>query len=529
MKTLVLTCLFSLFLSGCVGEEKKYPHLSVNSETSITEPSEGVFVFRIPLVLNREGSKSNFKISVSLRHISTNDDDVSLLSDSGFMLMEDSTVDEIRLLIKSDDFIEQTEKFVIDVTSNDINIENASTVIEIFDSTSETVVSFENDVYVLTEGIANQSIRINIDNPPQKEDVILSLDFSGTATHASAEEGGDYLIDSDTTIIIPAGVGSHDIPVSVFDDNKPEGGENVIIKITSSEYIIDGDTTTIFIPGDLVINDSGETQFFNGVGFQEEASLDYPKQDAQYGLDVDSSDSDGPSGFRFSKIDFAGNATPASDPSSFRCVKDENTGLLWEVKNSNVTTPNNTSSGTYVDFIQETVALSQLDEEDEDYQPYPYHLEHASWQSSAYTYYWWDDNVETNGGHQGVQGNAIFSGYPMLSNCAFPNITQINYNDSILYCSSDHYTQYANSLAVCGVKEWRLPTIEELRSVLNYQSGSDGLDSSYFPLMNGNTYMSSTPYAQEKGSYWCMDTGNKQIELCNKQYPASIMLVRGDK
>ncbi len=57
-------------------------------------------------------------------------------------------------------------------------------------------------------------------------------------------------------------------------------------------------------------------------------------QDCNSGRDVDFNDnSDGFAGFSFTKIDAAGNALPAN-ASTWSCVKDNVTGLLWEGKNT---------------------------------------------------------------------------------------------------------------------------------------------------------------------------------------------------
>ena len=168
-----------------------------------------------------------------------------------------------------------------------------------------------------------------------------------------------------------------------------------------------------------------------------------------------------------------------------------------------------------------------MEKDDPDYSPYPYNGFHADWQSVNYTYFWFNEDVSKNGGSSGSIGNGGFAGYMMNDYCAFPNINQVGYLDSVGYCTNKDYGNYMNAVAVCGIKDWRLPTINELRSIVNYNPSDEALDQSYFPLMSGKRYMSSTPYGREKGSYWCLDTATKEAKLCNKQVSSSIMLVRG--
>ncbi|UXI01691.1 DUF1566 domain-containing protein [Photobacterium sp. TY1-4] len=75
------------------------------------------------------------------------------------------------------------------------------------------------------------------------------------------------------------------------------------------------------------LNDTGLTQHLNlaAGGMDTQADPDAPGQDASYGLDV----TDG--GFKLTKLDATG--TPlAEDSTTWDCVKDERTGLIWEVK-----------------------------------------------------------------------------------------------------------------------------------------------------------------------------------------------------
>ncbi len=54
---------------------------------------------------------------------------------------------------------------------------------------------------------------------------------------------------------------------------------------------------------------------------------------------------------------------------------------------------------------------------------------------------------------------------------------------------------------LCGGAEWRIPTREELRSIVNYGS-NPAIDSHYFPNTVADSYWSASPYAGNGGSAW---------------------------
>jgi hypothetical protein len=87
-----------------------------------------------------------------------------------------------------------------------------------------------------------------------------------------------------------------------------------------------------------LLNDTGQNRFIDGERFDDSAEPDdYLGQDASYGRDaaaaVDLLDKlgAGSKGFDFSKLDAVGNELDASAP-AWACVRDNHTGLVWEVK-----------------------------------------------------------------------------------------------------------------------------------------------------------------------------------------------------
>ena len=148
----------------------------------------------------------------------------------------------------------------------------------------------------------------------------------------------------------------------------------------------------------------------------------FPGQDGDYGRDINANDgnNNGTASFSYTKLDSNGVALPnqaASYLSSpWSCVRDETSGLIWEVK---------TSSGLH---------------------------------AAQHTYSWYHSDaslgMEENGGHCVDNNN----------------------------CDTEKYIAAVNAARLCGHSNWRLPSQQELLSIINYGSTQAPLlDSNFFP------------------------------------------------
>jgi hypothetical protein len=185
------------------------------------------------------------------------------------------------------------------------------------------------------------------------------------------------------------------------------------------------------------LNDTGSTTCSDGKSFNSlpcpVAGL--PGQDAQMGRDANqatNNDVDGHRGFSFTKISNTGTKLTAS-AKKWSCVKDNVTGLMWEVK---------TDDGG---------------------------LHDKDW-----SYTWYEPDNTKNGGDVGIQNGGVCSGTSS--------------------CDTATYVQAVNAAGWCGAKDWRMPTVDELAGITALDRSDPAIDTAYFPNTNEYAnFWSSSP------------------------------------
>jgi hypothetical protein len=136
-------------------------------------------------------------------------------------------------------------------------------------------------------------------------------------------------------------------------------------------------------------------------------------------------------GFSYTKIAADGSVL-TDDAASWSCIKDNVTGLLWEIK---------TIDGTLHD--------------------------------RDYTYTWYEPDDGKNSGFAGVE-----DGGECVSD----------------FCDTHHYVIEVNQEGYCGVNNWRLPTPIELFSISDLSKENPAMDTNYFLNNLGRSlYWSSIP------------------------------------
>ena len=146
-------------------------------------------------------------------------------------------------------------------------------------------------------------------------------------------------------------------------------------------------------------------------------------------------------------------------------VKDNVTGLIWEAK-------------TNMDGVQ-----NYNDPHDADN-----------------TYTWYDSNPATNGGYAGTPGEGT---------------------------DTEDFINALNSAHFGGYSDWRLPTINELDSIVNNDIYNPAINTTYFPNTVSSDYWSSTTYAPNTFVAWGVYFGYGNDSPSAKDDSYYVRAVRG--
>jgi len=234
------------------------------------------------------------------------------------------------------------------------------------------------------------------------------------------------------------------------------------------------------------LNDTGMRDFISDANdglldgaptFYSEEPESFPGQDGSFGRDTVASDPDlgGIAGFNFTKLDVNGNALSG----------DYSDGEVWTCVRDNVTG----LVWEHKNRVRNSIRYSET------------------------VFEWYDPNPESNGGDEGAQRRCE------------PHNTY------------DH-VQNANQQAWCGLTNWRLPTTNEIRSIIDYsiprKTQTNGLVSmKYFPNIEYFDYWSSQSNLTRPERAFAFHFYNGNMQDHNKKcgltnYIFSVILVSGD-
>ncbi len=314
----------------------------------------------------------------------------------------------------------------------------------------------------------------------------VTVDYASSAgSDATAQAGSDYIAQAGTAQI-PAGTLFTDIGVTIIGDQLAEPSEFFYLdlsNISSNAQLLTSQIKITLVDDDARrLNDTGIT-FCRSASSVNAACADaaagtatYPGQDAESGRDVSAADdSDGRAGFAFIKLNAEGEplANPAASyaDSPWDCLEDTTTGLVWEVKSD----------------------AADLGDRDD-------------------MYTWYQDNDQLNAGWAGNPGNAPSCfGYDMAMPAS--------------YCNTQAYVARINAAGYCGSQAWRLPSIEELRTIVDY--GVPGhIDGDYFVYNQIAEYWSATPLAADRTRARVLGFADALGGLGHKGQARYIRLVR---
>jgi hypothetical protein len=249
-------------------------------------------------------------------------------------------------------------------------------------------------------------------------------------------------------------------------------------------------STSIFADGfeTLIprLNDTGlDVCLNNVVGNLSCPTPGFPDQDGDWGRDALARAGllvkigAGEAGFDYSKISNGGAVLPASAPlgagaNDWACTRDNLTGLTWEVKVNNAA-----------------------------------NLRHMN-----HVYTWYDTNGAINGGNPGTIGPAVI--------CA----------STLTSCNTSAYVAAVNALNLCGASDWRMPSVSELQSIVNFKRPGLAIDPNYFlntsNVGNAIFVWTGDTWATDVSHAWFIEFSTGAILLnFTKSDGAGIRLVRG--
>ncbi|MDM8538524.1 DUF1566 domain-containing protein, partial [Desulfobacterales bacterium HSG17] len=165
----------------------------------------------------------------------------------------------------------------------------------------------------------------------------------------------------------------------------------------------------------------------------------------------------------YTKLDASGNDLP-DDAASWVMVRDNVTGLIWEVKQNK-------------DGVQDYSNPHDADN----------------------TYTWYDSNPETNGGDAGTPGDGT---------------------------DTEDFINALNIENFGDLPDWRMPTKEELRLIANYGRINPAIDTKYFPNTISSAYWSSTTLSTTADAWYVYFYGGTNTNIY-KDESCYVRAVRG--
>lgn len=384
--------------------------------------------------------------------------------------------------------------------------------------------------------------------------VNFSLAITGTAVIGTT---ADYTISNSSVLTFAAGSNTASLTITTF--QKQDVYDASTLNLTFTDSNGDQFTQPLLISGNVYLNDSGVTDYSDASNFSLSAQPGsaLALQDAAYGLDViinptalanaggdtqdpssqfyknsrdiDNNDTEykGRASFRFVKIGNDGMAR-TTNSKNYSCVKDEVTGLTWQVKG-----PNNLLTNQEVDPLLPGRYLMQ---------------DNTNYNAANFVYAWWPSKLGTTGrGWRYTLNDSTLdtatddSDY---ANAACGYLKDVSGRENELFCSSGAYADEVNFLGVCGQTNWIVPSVEQLRSIIDYSKVTDysiltlatdhALDSDFFDCSgndcvvsndNNPVYWTSSQVKEAVSLAWCINMQTGNVKTCNKNEPRKVILV----
>jgi Protein of unknown function (DUF1566) len=96
-------------------------------------------------------------------------------------------------------------------------------------------------------------------------------------------------------------------------------------------------------------------------------------------------------------------------------------------------------------------------------------------------------------------------------------------------CESTRLVSAVNVAGMCGAHDWRLPTVKELESIVDFGRSGPAIDLRFFPHTPDSYFWSATPSAGDAGTAWYVSFNHGSASQGFRDFGLHVRLVRGGK
>ena len=398
---------------------------------------------------------------------------------------------------------ENDETLIFGLSSQDATIARSTITLTIVDNEIKPEILISSN----TPGLERENdgsfiAAVNEDFGAVKLKLILNNDLNLSSTNMfirysiSQEEGVTDIPDyndpglenapfTQGVLVFPAELSEVEFDFPITSDTIPENQERIIFKLVSVDddigIILENlSIVTVIINDDDanagVINDTNVTLCYDDI--KNPITCDDPTSFfPSFGQDGSTHEVND-----YVKLDAVGREL-SSQATNANCVLDRNTNLVWEIK------------------------------------------------KDSYSYTWLNKINSVNGGDEGFEG-----GEGSFITCG---------NNAP--CNTEHYaevlrelqTETDNNVGLCNMKNWRLPKLKELLSIMDFEADNNSvlIDEQFFgtystiigtPRTLESFYWTASPASVIGKSAWCVYFGkvqNNHIQLCDKTEGKLVRMV----
>ncbi|MFK5975237.1 MAG: DUF1566 domain-containing protein [Sulfurovum sp.] len=128
-----------------------------------------------------------------------------------------------------------------------------------------------------------------------------------------------------------------------------------------------------------------------------------------------------------------------------------------------------------------------------------------------------------------IWSTTIYADFSKSGDIVKDNTTNLKWQDSkrVMISKWKHATLYCGELSLNGYKDWRLPTIKELNTLIDDSKAKDTIYSPFIPT--SKIYWSATPVQGDRQFSWSVNFSDSLTQNADKTFLHALKCVRGGK